>query len=297
MDFLPAGKPLGFPAFQLGSSAPAIAGVGMRGEYMRSSNARTQRNRLSREKSMKRKILRTITLGSFALVVFLGAAWQVQAQDAKTPYPSMAPLDQYLIADRNAEIALARTAAPPSISQDATVMVLGRHGYETAVEGKNGFVCNVDRSWMDQFENSPEFWNPKRLGPVCYNPQAARTLLPITLIRTKLALAGKSKAEMNEGMKAAIEKGELPALEPSGMAYMLSKQGFLNSRCGNCSPHLMFYVPVKDAHTWGAAPLGTDAPVLLATHFNGAPEPVTVFIVPVSEWSDGTSADSGDHAH
>ena len=88
MDFLPAGKPLGFPAFQLGSSALEIAGVGMRGEHMRSSNARTQRNRLSREKSMKRKILRTITLGSFALVVFLGAAWQVQAQDAKIRIPA-----------------------------------------------------------------------------------------------------------------------------------------------------------------------------------------------------------------
>jgi hypothetical protein len=245
---------------------------------------------------MNGKMVKTITLGGFALAAVLGAARPVCAGDAKNPYPtSMAPLDQYLMG-RDAEIAL-RSAAPLSISQDATVMVLGRQGYETAVEGKNGFVCNVDRSWMDQFENSPEFWNPKRLGPVCYNPQAARTLLPITLIRTNLALAGKSKAEMNEGMKAAIEKGELPALEPSGMAYMLSKQGFLNSRCGNCSPHLMFYVPVKDAHTWGAAPLGTDAPVLLATHFNGAPEPVTEFIVLVSEWSDGTSADSGDHAH
>jgi hypothetical protein len=246
---------------------------------------------------MNGKMVKTITLGGFALAAVLGAARPVCAGDAKNPYPtSMAPLDQYLMG-RDAEIALARSAAPLSISQDATVMVLGRQGYETAVEGKNGFVCNVDRSWMDQFENSPEFWNPKRLGPVCYNPQAARTLLPITLIRTNLALAGKSKAEMNEGMKAAIEKGELPALEPSGMAYMLSKQGFLNSKCGNCSPHLMFYVPVKDAHTWGAAPLGTDAPVLLATHFNGAPEPVTEFIVLVSEWSDGTSADSGDHAH
>jgi hypothetical protein len=246
---------------------------------------------------MNGKMVKTITLGGFALAAVLGAARPVCAGDAKNPYPtSMAPLDQYLMG-RDAEIALARSAAPLSISQDATVMVLGRQGYETAVEGKNGFVCNVDRSWMDQFENSPEFWNPKRLGPVCYNPQAARTLLPITLIRTNLALAGKSKAEMNEGMKAAIEKGELPALEPGGMAYMLSKQGFLNSRCGNCSPHLMFYVPVKDAHTWGAAPLGTDAPVLLATHFNGAPEPVTEFIVLVTEWSDGTSADSGAHAH
>ena len=142
----------------------------------------------------------------FALTLTCGAPCKMQAQDDKTPYPSMAPLDQYLM-DRDVEIALPRTAAPPSISKDATIMVLGRHGYETAVEGTNGFVCNVDRSWMDQFENSPEFWNPKRRGPVCYNPQAARTVLRITLIRTKLALAGKSKAEMNEGMKAAIERG------------------------------------------------------------------------------------------
>jgi hypothetical protein len=78
---------------------------------------------------------------------------------------------------------------------------------------------------------------------------------------------------------------------------MLSKQGFLNSKCGNCAPHLMFYVPVKDAHTWGAGALGSGFPVLLSPHFNGAPEPVTEFIVPVSEWSDGTPADTGDHAH
>jgi hypothetical protein len=117
------------------------------------------------------------------------------------------------------------------------------------------------------------------------------------LIRTKLALAGKSKAEMNEGMKAAIEKGELPALEPGSMAYMLSKQGFLNSICGNCAPDLMFYVSVKDANTWGAGAISSGFPVLLAPHFNGAPEPVTEFIVPVSEWLDGTSADSDAHSH
>jgi hypothetical protein len=246
---------------------------------------------------MKRNTVKMIALALFMLAVALGVAGQAQAQDARNQFPtSMAPLDQYLMG-RDAEIALARSAAPPFIAKDATVMVLGRHGYETAVQGKNGFICNVDRSWMDQFDNSPEFWNPKRRGPVCYNPQAARTMLPITLIRTKLALAGKSKVEMNEGMKAAIEKGELPALEPGGMAYMQSKQGFLNSRCGNCAPHLMFYVSVKDAKTWGAGALGSNAPVLLAPHFNGAPEPVTEFIVPVSDWSDGTPADSGHHAH
>jgi hypothetical protein len=247
---------------------------------------------------MNQKTIHTIALATVTLIAALCAARPGTAQDAKNPYPtSMVPLDQYLIADRNGEIALARSAAPPSIAKDATVMILGKDGYEIAAEGSNGFVCNVDRPWMDQFENSPEFWNPKRLGPVCYNPQAARTLLPILLIRTRLALAGKSKAEMKEGLKTAIEKGELPPLEPSAMAYMLSKQGFLNSKCGNCSPHLMFYVPVKDAKTWGAGALGSDFPVLLAPHFNGNPEPVTEFIVPVSEWSDGTPAGSGDHSH
>jgi hypothetical protein len=246
---------------------------------------------------MNQKTYHTIAMATVTLVAVLCAARPGRAQDAKNPYPtSMVLLDQYLM-DRNDEIALARTAAPPSIAKDATVMVLEKNGYETAVEGTNGFVCNVDRSWMDQFENSPEFWNPKRLGPVCYNPQAARTLLPILLIRTRLALAGKSKAEMKEGMKAAIDKGEVPALEPDGMAYMLSKQGFLNSKCGNCAPHLMFYVSVKDAHTWGAGALGSDLPVLLSPHFNGDPEPVTEFIVPVPEWSDGTSADADAHSH
>jgi len=105
---------------------------------------------------MNRKMVRTITLRTFALVAVLCAARPGRAADAKTPYPSMAPLDQYLITDRNAEIDLARTAAPPAISRDATVMVLGRHGYETALEGKNGFVCMVERAWMGPFD-SPEF--------------------------------------------------------------------------------------------------------------------------------------------
>ena len=78
---------------------------------------------------MRRKGLRTFVVRSFALVVVLGAAWKAQAQDTQTPYPNMAPVDQYLIEDRVAEIALARSAAPESISRDAEVMVLGRRGY------------------------------------------------------------------------------------------------------------------------------------------------------------------------
>jgi hypothetical protein len=234
---------------------------------------------------MNRTLIKTIALGAFILGV-----WQAQAQDdAKTQYPSMAPLDQYLIPDRDAEIALARSAAPPSISHDATVMVLGRNGYETAVGGTNGFVCVVERAWMSKFD-SPEFWNPRGRGPDCYNPPAARTVLPILFMRTKFVLARKSRDEIYESMKAAVEKKELPECAPAAMTYMLSKQGHLNDRAGHWVPHLMFYVPLKDAKTWGAG--APDSPILVNSHFNGAPEPVTEFMVPVSEWSDGTPADA-----
>jgi hypothetical protein len=241
---------------------------------------------------MIRKMVTTVTLRTFALVAVLCAARPGCAQDAKTPYPSMAPLDQYLMADRDAEIALARSAAPPSIAKNATVMVLGRHGYETAVEGTNGFVCMVDRTWTDGFDR-PEFWNPKNRGPLCYNPQAAWSVLPIALMRTKFALAGQSKEEIHESMKAAVEKNELPPVEPGAMVYMLSKQGHLNDHVGHWLPHLMFYVPLKDAMTWGAG--APDSPIYVTPRFNGAPEPLTEFIVPVSEWSDGTPA-STDHS-
>jgi hypothetical protein len=242
---------------------------------------------------MKRTRLTAVAPWLLVLAFVFGSAGPTPAQDAKSPYPKMAPLDQYLIPDRDAEIALARTAAPPSVSNDATVLVLGRHGYETAVEGKNGFVCLVERAWNGAFEGDPGFWNPKSRGPDCLNPPAARTVLPIVLMRTKLVLAGKSKDEIHESTKAAVEKKELPAVEPGGMAYMLSKQGYLNDRAGHWRPHLMFYVPLKDAKTWGADAPGS--PVMVNPRFNGAPEPVTEFMVPVSEWSDGTPADTAGH--
>src|SRR6202453_3451364 len=170
---------------------------------------------------MKRKIIRTIALGIFALAVVLGARLQAHAQDAKTPYPSMAPLDQYLMA-RDAEIALARSAAPESISHDAEVMVLGRHGYEIAVKGKNGFVCIVERGWTAPIDD-PNFWNPKLRGPLCLNAAAARTYLPFTIKKTEWVLAGQSKAQMFDNIKAALDKKELPMQEPGAMCYMLSK--------------------------------------------------------------------------
>src|SRR5262244_2885891 len=175
---------------------------------------------------MNRKRLAVRVFLSFALTVGLSGMTQGQAKAPKTSYPGMAPLDQYLMADRNAEIALARSAAPEAISGDARILVLGRHGYETAVEGKNGFVCVVERAWMSP-SGSPEFWNPKLRGPICFNPPAARSVLPVTYKRTELAFARRTIAEIFEATKTAFGKGELPALEPGSMSYMMSKEAYL----------------------------------------------------------------------
>src|SRR5271170_7058552 len=90
----------------------------------------------------------------------LGMLLPAKAQQPKTAYPTMAPLEQYLMADRDAEIALARSGAPDSISHDAEIQVLSRSGYQTAVHGKNGFVCLVQRSFAAAADD-PVFWNPK----------------------------------------------------------------------------------------------------------------------------------------
>src|SRR5579859_7457714 len=224
------------------------------------------------------------------LALALSAA-PARAQNDAAAYPTMAPIGQYMMADRNAEIAMARSAAPPTISNDATIMVLGPNGYEIAAKGANGFVCLVERSWMSPFD-FPEFWNPKMRGPVCFNPAAVRSILPLTFKRTELVLAGLSKAQIVEGIKAFDAKG-LPALEPGAMCYMLSKQGYLNDSAGHWVPHLMFYVPLTDPKSWGADLPGS--PVMLNPQFQGAPEPITEFMIPVLTWSDGTPAPTDTH--
>jgi hypothetical protein len=229
-----------------------------------------------------------VTLALLAQVVIPGATSQARAQVKKTPYAAMAPLDQYLMRDEKSEIALARSAAPASISDEAEVMVLGRTGYTTAVKGRNGFVCIVERSWGAATDH-PEFWNPKMRAPHCFNPPSARTFLPVYLMKTKLVLAGKSKNEIAQATASALDKKELPALEPGAMCYMLSKQQYLNDEDMSWHPHLMFFIG-GSPRNWGANLPGS--PILAA---DDPEERVTIFMVPVGTWSDGTPAPSTGH--
>jgi hypothetical protein len=229
---------------------------------------------------------------AFVILVQLclsGATRQMRAQAEKAAYPAMAPMDAYLIADQNAEIALARSAAPASIAKEAEVMVLGKSGFTTAVKGTNGFLCLVERSWADPTDD-PEFWNPKVRAPICFNAAAAKSFVQIFLMKTKLVLEGKSKAEILAATAAALDSKELLPLEPEAMCYMMSKQQYLNDRGMSWHPHVMMFVSGDAAKSWGADK--DDSPIMFT---NDPEERVTVFMFWVGNWSDGSPAPPMEH--
>jgi hypothetical protein len=240
---------------------------------------------MSRKSQEGKMIARHMQRAVFTIAATLST--MAAAREPQATYERMAPLDQYLMPNRDAEIELARTAAPPSISRDAKVLVLGRHGYETAAEGKNGFVCLVERSWMAPF-SEPEFWNPKIRAPLCFNPPGARSIVPSVIKRTELILAGTPKPQMMATLAAAFAHKELPAPLPGALSYMMSKRQYLSDTGTHWMPHLMFHVPPTDNGEWGASLPGS--PIISGDAAQDGPEPTKIFMVPVRAWSDGTPA-------
>lgn len=217
------------------------------------------------------------------------------AAEPDNPYPRMAPIDAYLM-DRAGEIALARSAAPDSISKDATILVLTRTGYETAVTGTNGFVCMVSRGFSGA-PDWPERWNPKIRAAECENPQAARSIAPLAKLRTDMTLAGRTDAEIMDRITAALRTKEIPPLEPGAMSYMMSKSSYLSDDGDHDMAHVMFFVPFKDGTSWGANSPGS--PVFGGNYWFFTPgheadaaalPPLSVLLVGVGTWSDGTPA-------
>lgn len=215
-----------------------------------------------------------------AVLLTLAASCPANAEEP-TPYPKMATLEQYLM-PRDAEIALARTAAPESITRNAEIMVLGPQGYQTAIPGSNGFVCVVERAWSSPSDD-PGFWNPSSRSPICFNAVAARYCVPLLKMRTQLVLAAISKPGIVAKMKAAQAAGEFPPLEPGAMCFMMAKGGRLNDAAGHWHPHVMFFMPLDQKPDWGADLPGS--PVIAATDDI---DRVRIFMVPVTKWSDGS---------
>ena len=230
----------------------------------------------------------TLAAAVCAAVLLFGSTGRAAALDeTKHTFPSMAPVEQYRMASRSDEIALARSAAPAPISSEAEILVLGDRGYESAVKGKNGFVCLVERSWFASFDDA-EFWNAKNRAPICLNAAAANSVLPTDLQKTQWVLAGVSKAEMIARTKSSANVNQVPA--PGSMGYMMSKQGHLNDAVGHWHSHLMLFQPHTALSAWGAGVVGS--PVMGQ---EGGPNETTVFFVVLGRWSDGTAAPTEPH--
>lgn len=212
---------------------------------------------------------------------FLGSA--ALGQTSKIPEHGMLPVAEYLL-PRDAEISLARSAAPGSISGNARILVLTKNGYEEAVKGSNGFVCMVARSWSAGF-GDPDFWNPSVRAPICYNAVAAESQVPETMKRTEVALAGRSESRIHEAIESGFRSGELPAAKAGSLAYMMSRQTYFSDREGHWLPHLMLFVPETPPKSWGA---GLPGSPILGVDLHE--EHLTVFLIPIGRWSDGTLA-------
>jgi len=239
-------------------------------------------------------VISNLLAGFLALLIFVPARVNAQS-DMKKKYPKIAPIDEYLM-NREAEIALARTAAPAAISRNATVLVLTRKGWETAIKGTNGFVCMVERAWASSID-FPEIWNPKIRGADCLNPAAARTLLPIVYKLTQMELAGDSEKARIAGIRAAFAKKEIPPLESGALGYMMSKESYLSDNAPSDLSHVMFFVATRKTDSeWGAwlphVPLGAFSYWFPNPGHENPLErelpPLRILIVEVPRWSDGT---------
>jgi hypothetical protein len=211
------------------------------------------------------------------LAAFNPAGVLLAQSAAPRHYP---PLREYLM-PRAAELALATSAAPANITGRATIKVLTGAGYQVAKQGDNGFVCMVMRGWSAPTFTPAPFrelvYDPRVRAPICFNPVAAKTVLPLQELRARLGMAGKGPDQIAEGLQAAYAKGELPPMEGVGIAYMWSADQYLAPRIGAWHPHIMVYTPYYVNSTLGGNEFAGGLPFVS----DDAGTPFAVTVIPV----------------
>lgn len=202
-------------------------------------------------------------------------------------------LAPYFPQSTESEVALARTAAPATVSSKANIFVFGPSGYRLTSKGSNGFACLVERSWAKD-PGDREFWNPRMRAPTCMNLSAAQSILPSYLERTEWVLAGATETEVRDRVQRGVKSGKIAPPRPGAMSYMMSKEQYLSDDGGHpWHPHVMFYFPASvSSESWGAN-LGGSPVLSDVAKFDH----VITFMVPVAHWSDGSSATAASQAH
>lgn len=198
----------------------------------------------------------------------------------------------YLI-DRDEEIALSRSAALPSVSDKATILVLTESGdHEVAVEGENDWTCFTGRSWTgpSQSENGRRQWSKRNFDPVirapqCFNKLGAQTVLQKHLLMTKMLMTGASPAEVDLEIALAVQSGAMKAPSPGAMSYMQSPKQIIGPRSDRFMPHLMLFTPFLTQDAYGDRDKEFRTPIVTTP---GSVWTTTVVISPF--WSDGEPA-------
>ena len=222
----------------------------------------------------------TTPITTLAAVLLLGTTTTINLAVA-TPYDKdeLAALVEYLPESEEAEVLLAQSAAPSHVSADAEVLVLTSDGYSIARQGTNGFVCLVERSWAGSFRYVGAFWDPQIRAPICYNRHAANYVLPLYILRTKLALAGKDRAQIKTALDEAVSSGDLKAPPGTAMSYMMSGGQYLHPDIGRWLPHLMIWIPYTEQSDWGGNRLAGADPVV----FRNPGGPFAMVVIPYGE--------------
>ncbi len=204
----------------------------------------------------------------------------MQAASVRGQSPKYPTLSEYMMTP-DAEVALARSAAPENISAHATVKILTASGYKVAAQGDNGFVCIVMRGWGAPTFTPAQFrdlvYYAKLRAPICFNPIASRTVLPLQELRARLGMEGKTPDQIAEGVQAAYAKGELPRMEAVAFAYMFSADQDLGPGVGAWHPHMMVYTPYYENSM-----LGGNQPGMLPIVGDDAGTPFAVSVIPVA---------------
>ena len=201
----------------------------------------------------------------------------VYAQNANYP-----PVAAYLM-PRDAEVALARSAAPASISGRSTIKVLTQTGYTIDRRGDNGFVCMVMRGWSAPTYTPEQFrdlvYDAAVRAPICFDPVAAQTVMPYYELRSKLAMEGHPPDRIAQRVESAYARGELPRRDGVSFAYMWSADQHLASGIGHWHPHVMVFSPYYRNPMVGNNEFGTPLPQVT----DDAGTPFAVVVVPVDD--------------
>jgi hypothetical protein len=222
--------------------------------------------------------MENVNMKKLALILMPLLASVAFAGDS-SKYP---PFGAYMM-EKEAEVALARSAAPEKVSGAATIKVLTSSGYEVVAEGDNGFVCMVMRGWSAPTYTPIQFrdlvYDAGVKAPICFDPQASRTVMPYYELRTKLGMEGKTPDQIAEGLQAAYVKGELPKRDTVSFAYMWSADMNLASGVGHWHPHMMIFSPYYENRMLGNHEFGSPLPQVS----DDAGTPFTVVVIPVDD--------------